>query len=127
MPAVGFGEILGIALFGALGVLSRFGASLAVAKYWAPTLPVGTFLINIVGSFLIGLVLAIDLKGGLITFDLRTMLTVGFLGGFTTFSSFSFETYQLFAAGRIGWALAYGLGSPVLGMTVAGLGYCLGR
>lgn len=117
-----------VGLGAGLGGICRFAiTSLFVARF-GPGLPLGTFFINMSGSFLIGLIseLAQTRVVGIEPL-LRIALTAGFLGGYTTFSSFAFETRTL--AGEREWAasLGYALGSVVLGVAACYSGVALAR
>ncbi len=90
---VGFG--------GAMGSMARYGASVAVSRWLLPPFPWGTLVVNVVGSFLIGLVMVWLLKAGEWRESGRLLLVTGLLGGFTTFSSFSWETWKLIEDGRL--------------------------
>jgi CrcB protein len=88
-------QILYIFLAGGMGCAARFLVS-GAAKSWAGPFPAGTLLVNVLGSFLIGL-LMVSLAGRFAQNPvLQTALITGFLGGFTTFSAFSYETVVLF-------------------------------
>lgn len=112
--------LLLVALGGALGSIARYAASLGVNR-WAQTLapnassfPWGTVFVNIVGSFLIGLIMVLLLKAGEWRENYRLLLVTGIMGGFTTFSSFSWETWTLIEDGRIPLAMANVLFSVVV-------------
>ena len=90
-----------IALFCAGGGLSRYYLSGWIYNLLGRTFPYGTFAVNIIGAYLIGLVMESGLRGTMIPDTLRLALTVGFLGGLTTFSTFSYETFSLMEEGRI--------------------------
>ncbi|MEM8600245.1 MAG: fluoride efflux transporter CrcB [Bacteroidota bacterium] len=113
-----------VALGGAGGALARFGVAVASAR-WAGVsgLPIGTWIANIAGCFLIGL--ALPFVSG--RDPLRLLGVVGFLGGFTTFSSYSAETLALLETGRLGWALVNALGSVAVGLVAAWAGWTLAR
>lgn len=115
---------LAVALGGALGSVLRFAVALYFKERgWSATFPWSTFVINVTGSFLLG-VLVVWLAE-------RTpwllLLGVGFCGGYTTFSTFSVETERLFAAGRLLAAFGYSVGSVVAGLLAAWLGVLLAR
>lgn len=93
--------ILFIALFGALGCLSRYLLSGWVYKAFGSGFPLGTLAVNIVGAFCIGLIMEFSMRSTLISPSLRIGLTIGFLGGLTTFSTFSYETFRLLEDGEL--------------------------
>jgi len=95
-----------IALFCAGGGLTRFYLSGWVHNLLGRAFPYGTFVVNIIGAYLIGLIMAIGMRSPLIPDTVRLGLTVGFLGGLTTFSAFSYETFVLLESGRFLTAFA---------------------
>ena len=110
-----------IALGGAGGAVSRYLLANWVHSLWEGHWPMGTLLVNVVGSGAIG-ILFVLLEKSLIHPDWRGVLMVGFLGAFTTFSTFSLETLSLWEAGQVGHALGYMLASAVLCVLAAGAG-----
>ena len=92
--------IVAIALFGALGCLARYLLSGWVYALAGRGFPYGTLTVNVVGAFLIGLIMEFGLRTTLIPQELRVGLTIGFLGGLTTFSTFSYETFRLLEDGE---------------------------
>lgn len=90
-----------IAVFGALGCVARYYVSGWTYEKLGWGYPWGTLAVNIAGAFLIGLIMELGLKGAAIPANLRIGLTIGFLGGLTTFSTFSYETFRLLESGRI--------------------------
>lgn len=92
--------VLYIAVFGALGCLSRYYISGWVYNIFGSELPYGTFAVNLLGSLIIGFIMEYSLYSELISSNLRTALTIGFLGGLTTFSTFSYETFRLLEDGE---------------------------
>ena len=89
--------------------------------------PNGTFLINIVGSFLIGIVYVLGIERAVIPPAWRVGLMVGFLGGFTTFSSYSLESARLLEEMEVWYAVLYFVLSPLLGVGAALAGIYLSR
>jgi fluoride exporter len=89
-----------IALFCAGGGLTRYYLSGWVYNLLGRAFPYGTFAVNIIGAYMIGLVMELGLRSTLIPDTLRLGLTVGFLGGLTTFSTFSYETFSLLEDGQ---------------------------
>jgi CrcB protein len=115
-------QILVIALGAAVGANLRYGLSLWAAQRWGTTFPYGTLLINVIGSFLIGLLLVLATSRITLSEPVRLLLVTGLLGGFTTFSSFSYETYALLMSGSLVEAALYVLGSIGLGLLGVFLG-----
>lgn len=113
-----------IALGGALGSLCRYWLGGAIQRAWLGTFPMGTLVVNLTGCFLIGLFLQYALDSTSVNAELRVFLTIGFCGGYTTFSSYSWETLRLLQTGEWGKALVYSIGSVVIGLlaTAAGMG-----
>lgn len=95
-----------IALFCAGGGLTRYYLSGWVYGHLGRAFPYGTFAVNIIGAYLIGLIMELSLRSTLISDTLRLGLTVGFMGGLTTFSTFSYETFKLLEDGQFGVAFA---------------------
>src|SRR3954453_21299947 len=110
-----------VAVGGLAGVLARFGVGRVTLHH--EELGWSTVAINVVGSFLLGLLVA----GDWFSRDVREGLGVGFLGGFTTFSTFSVQTVIEVDVGREGRTIAYVLVSVVGGLAAASLGYFIGR
>jgi CrcB protein len=113
--------VLLVAVGGVLGVLARYG--IGRLTFGGEALLWSTVGINLVGSFLLGVLVA----GGWFSRDVREALGVGFLGGFTTFSTFSVQVVLETDAGRPGRALVYVLVSVLGGIAAATAGYVLGR
>lgn len=105
---------------GALGCGARYVVSLWAAERFGTRMPYGTLIVNIVGSFLIALVLELSIRLADFPPNLRLALTTGFLGGLTTYSTFNYETTQLAFAGQTMRALA-NLAVTVVACLVAGL------
>jgi len=109
-----------VALGGALGATVRYLVT-AWVQQRLDSFPWGTLVVNLLGSFLIGMVLELTIRGFLSS-QARLFLAVGILGGFTTFSSLSWETLALLEDGDVLPALAYAGGSLVAGVVLAWLG-----
>ncbi|KPF59949.1 camphor resistance protein CrcB [beta proteobacterium AAP51] len=117
-----FTAILAVSLGAALGALSRWGLGLGLNHVF-PALPPGTLLANLIGGYLVGLAVALFALRPELPAEWRLFVITGFLGGLTTFSTFSAEVVQALQAGRTGWALAT-VATHVLGsllLTLAGL------
>lgn len=120
---------LAVAMGGALGSLARFWLAAAITALTGPRFPWGTLLINVLGSFIIGLVAALTLVPARVAMhpDLRIFLMVGVCGGFTTFSAFSLQTLELLQAGNAGSAAGYVVASVILCIAGAWVGWLVGR
>lgn len=119
--------LIAIAAGGALGALSRHFVSNAIMKITGGGFPYGTFTVNIVGSFLMGILIIAFAHRFDMTPALRALLTVGFLGSFTTFSTYSMETVLLIERGDFQSAALYAAGSLVVGVLALMAGMWLGR
>jgi fluoride exporter len=99
---------LWVALGGALGSVARYAVSLGAVRFLGAGFPWGTLLVNVAGSFAIGLLAALVTADGrpALGGDARAFVMIGILGGFTTFSSFSLETLNLARSGALGAAAA---------------------
>jgi fluoride exporter len=106
-------------LGGGIGAALRHGVNLAVARMLGTAFPYGTLLINISGSFIMGLVAAYFAFKGDATQHWRLFLTTGILGGYTTFSAFSLDAALLYERGEVGLAALYVIASVAL--SIAGL------
>lgn len=96
-----------IAMAGALGTLARYLVSAGAARILGARYPYGTFAVNVLGSFVIGFAMALFISRGHMDSHLRMALTIGFLGGFTTYSSFAYETVTLIEGQRLAAAAGY--------------------
>jgi fluoride exporter len=112
-----------IAIFGAVGTLLRYGIQTFTSIQTGSTFPWGTLLINLTGCFLLGLIGQITLNRMMVSPDWRMAITVGFFGGYTTFSSFGWETAKMIEGGEWLPATGYVAASVVIGLllSVAGI------
>ena len=112
-----------IALFGAIGTLARYGLQGVVQIRMGTTFPYGTLLINLTGCFFLGLIGQFTLNRMVISPDWRVAIAVGFFGGYTTFSSFGWETAKMLEDGEWLRATTYVGTSVVIGLllSVAGI------
>jgi CrcB protein len=108
-------NILVIGMGGFLGAVSRYGVAVWIGQRWGRSFPLGTFVINVSGSFLIGLLMPLLTERFIVNPQWRLLLVVGFLGAYTTFSTFEYETGALLKDGQ--WLYA---GLNVMGSVVAG-------
>ena len=114
--------IIAISLGAALGALLRWGLAVGLNHVF-PALPPGTLVANLVGGYLIGLAIALFAQAPQLPPEWRLFVITGFLGGLTTFSTFSAEVVSAMQQGRVGWAAAT-IGTHVLGslgLTLLGL------
>ena len=116
-----------ICLGGAIGTGLRYVTSGVAARWLGADFPYGTLIVNIVGSFLIGLIQQIGTTTLVIPETTRLFLTVGIMGGLTTYSSFSYETVQLVAAGAWGQAWTNVVATTALCLAMCFLGIAVGR
>ena len=116
-----------VALGGGAGSLARYLAASAVTTRFGARFPLGTLAVNVTGSFLIGLLMTWFTERYAADPALRLLLVVGFLGGYTTFSAFEWETYSTVRAGGGWFGLLNVAGSVVLGYAAVWLGAVLAR
>jgi len=114
-----------VALGGAIGAMLRFGAGLFVVRLVSSSFPLGVLLVNILGSFAMGVFVVYSFHRGLQ--HLNPFVMTGVLGGFTTFSAFSLEAFTLYERGQITAAGLYVLLSVVLSLAGLGLGVLMAR
>lgn len=116
-------QVLMVALGGAIGSVARYGVGMAAARLLGLGFPWGTLIVNVAGGLAMGLLAA---RIGPSQEQMRLLLGVGLLGGFTTFSSFSLETVRLMEH-QAGLAVLYVAASMILSIGACALGYWLGR
>nr|WP_324259650.1 fluoride efflux transporter CrcB [Cellvibrio fontiphilus] len=116
---------LAIALGGALGSVLRFAAVGYLTPLLGIRFPLGTFIVNIVGSFLIGVAYVLLVEKTALSVEWRLFFITGVLGGFTTFSAFSLEMLQLWQSGYVLNALIYASSSVIVGLLMAFSGMAL--
>lgn len=110
---------------GAVGAVSRFIVGTLVARWYPGLFPLGTFLINVTGSFLIGVLMMVFLNRPSIDANWRLFLVTGILGGYTTFSSFEWETFAAIRGGAATVAVSYAISSVLVGLLGVWLGAML--
>ena len=110
-----------VAAAGALGAPSRYALEWWVRTRRPTITPVGTLVVNVTGSFALGAVVGMALAHGLDA-DVRTVVGTGFLGGYTTFSTYAYETVRRAEEGHVRVAIGYALGSVMLATAAAALG-----
>jgi CrcB protein len=114
-------------LGGGIGAAARYGLQGIVYDKTGTAFPYGTLAVNVLGSFIIGLLMASMEERFLVHPSVRLFLTIGILGGFTTFSSFSFETLSLFRDGQLLYGLANAVGTLLLCLIGTWFGIQLGK
>jgi CrcB protein len=116
-------KIFLIALFGAIGTLARYGLQGVVQLRIGETFPYGTLLVNLTGCFFLGLIGQFTLNRMVIPPDWRIAIAVGFFGGYTTFSSFGWETAKMLEEGEWLRATTYVSASVIVGLllSIAGI------
>jgi fluoride exporter len=119
--------IIGVGVAGAFGALSRYGVEGFISERFPGSFPAGTFVINVTGSFVLGFLFVLLTERVAASPALRTSLTVGFVGAYTTFSTFSFETLRLIEDGALRTAAVNVVATLVLGLIAVWVGMTLGR
>ena len=120
-------QYLLIGLGGFLGANARFLVSSWAVRLLGTSFPYGTFLANISGSLLMGVAIAVLHDRALLTSPQRHFFVVGFLGAYTTFSTFSYESMQLFQNGTVLLGMLNIVSSVVVGLLAVGCGFWIGR
>ena len=116
-----------VAIFGAAGAVSRYWVDGRISDLTHGQFPWGTFVINVVGAFALGILVALTTERLLLSPNWRVALGIGFLGSFTTFSTYAYESVKLAEDGAVGLALVNSVGMVALGLLAAALGLALGR
>jgi fluoride exporter len=116
-----------VGMGGALGSILRFWLGSYIGERMGTRFPYGTLVINVSGSFLIGLVFAILTKGAPWSPNWRYLIPIGFIGGYTTFSSFEFEAFRTIQDGQLGLGLLYVAVSVIAGFIAVWGGVVAGR
>ncbi len=114
-----------VALGGAIGACLRYLTSVGAMRLFGPGFPVGTVVVNVVGSFLMGVLVVVLAKKGAL--HLAPLLMTGILGGFTTFSAFSLDALTLWERGQQGLAFGYVAASVILSLGAIAAGLYLAR
>jgi fluoride exporter len=119
--------LLYVAVGSAIGGVSRYLLGGLVQRMLDTTFPAGTLLVNVTGSFLLGAIIRYALETPSLTPEVRAFLTIGFCGGYTTFSTFSYETMALLEDGEWARAGVYITASVTLSLIATFLGLALAR
>ncbi len=112
---------------GGTGAAVRFALGTWIGQHWGRSFPLGTFVINVSGSFIIGLLMTLMAERFIENPQWRLLLVVGFLGGYTTFSSFEYETGKLVTDGEYLYAIMNAVLSVVLGFAALKTGDILAK
>jgi len=118
-------NILSIFVGGGLGAVLRYAVSRLISNHQDTLFPWGTFTVNIIGAFAIGFLFQL-FDRIFLTEELRNLITIGFIGAFSTFSIFTMESVVLLRGGNFGVGVLYFFGSGVAGLAAVGIGLFLG-
>jgi fluoride exporter len=119
--------IVAVGIAGSFGALARYALDGVVSRRFPSSFPWGTFVVNISGAFVLGFLMTL-MTAQLTTAPwLRSALTIGLLGAYTTFSTLSYESYRLLEDGAVGLAAANIFGSAAAGLVAVYLGVIAGR
>jgi fluoride exporter len=121
------GDIAGVVVGAGIGGGLRYVLGGWIADRWGASFPWHTMVINVGGAFLLGVLMALSVERGLVSPSMRLLLGVGVLGGFTTFSTLSYESVALMQQGLVTQGVANMFGSAVLGLAAVVLGLLAGR
>lgn len=120
-------RFLVVGVGGFLGAVARYAVSLLVARFWSGEFPLATFLINVSGSFVLGFFSTLAAERLALDPAWRLLVATGFVGAYTTFSTFEYETHRLLETGVAAWAVANVLASVLVAFLAVRLGVALAR
>jgi CrcB protein len=120
-------RFLAVACGGAFGAVARYSVALFVANFWRSDFPLATFLINVSGSFILGFFSTFAAERSAIDPLWRLLVATGFIGGYTTFSTFEYETQRLTESGALWWGALNVISSVMAGYAAVQLGVILAR
>jgi fluoride exporter len=120
-------RILLVGVGGFVGTLFRYWLSGVIARRYGETFPLGTLVVNAIGCFIIGFLFYFFYDRSLTTPTARTVVLIGVIGGFTTFSSYGLQTFTLLRDGELFLALVNVVASNALGLALVWLGYVLAK
>jgi len=118
-------NLLAIAIGGAIGAVARYLLSTFVLRVSGTLFPLGTFVVNVIGCLVFGAIAGATSQRVQISPTVRLFLLTGILGGFTTFSSYAFESFALVRDGQFAWATINVVGQVVAGLVGLAAGYGL--
>jgi len=116
-----------IALAGLVATLLRYWLSGFVSRQYGETFPWGTMVVNLIGCLVTGAVFFLTEERFVVSPTVRTVILIGLLGGFTTFSAYGLQTFTLLRDGEVGLAILNVIASNVLGLSMVWVGYVVGR
>ncbi len=116
-----------IGIGGFAGAVARYLVDSEIAARAGEAFPFGTLVVNLTGSFLLGLLVALTGERGILPADIRGPVLIGFIGAYTTFSTYMLESWRLIEEGAVGLATLNLVGSVALGLVALGLGLVIGR
>jgi CrcB protein len=120
-------QVLFVGLGGAAGSVLRYLANVITMKYYAASFPLATFIVNVVGCFIAGLIFGLVSQETTEAQNLKLLLITGFCGGFTTFSAFALENARLMNSGNTTTAVLYTVASIVAGLLAVWIGLLITR
>ena len=120
-------RFLVVAAGGAAGAVARYGVTLIVAMFWKSDFPLATLLINVSGSFILGFFATMAAERTAIDPLWRLLVATGFVGAYTTFSTFEYETERLAASGAVTWGILNIVTSVIAGFIAVRLGIVVAR
>jgi CrcB protein len=118
-------NVILIALGGAIGSVCRYGLSTVVQRVTSPFFPYGTFVVNVTGCLAFGIIIGAARERFVLGPPARAFLLIGILGGFTTFSTFTYESFALLQDGQLLRALVNAIGQLVCGLAALWFGYAV--
>lgn len=116
-------QLILVAVGGALGSVGRYALSTAVQRFSSPFFPYGTFVVNVLGCLVFGIIMGAARERFVLGPSERAFLLIGILGGFTTFSTFSYETFALLQDGEFARAFVNAVGQLICGLVALWAGY----
>lgn len=120
-------QVLFVGLGGAAGSILRYVTNMITLKYYSASFPLATFIVNMVGCFLAGLIFGLITQETTEAQNLKFLLITGFCGGFTTFSAFALENVRLMNSGNTTTAIIYTLASVAAGLVAVWIGLLITR
>ena len=123
----GLKNVLAVGAGGFLGALARYGVSVSIGLLWNRDFPLATFIVNVTGSFILGFFSTLAAEHLELDPTWRLFIATGFVGAYTTFSTFEYETQRLAQSGMVWWGALNVLSSVVMGYIAVQLGVRFAR